>query len=172
MPPNEQRWLAYGSPDLAWTLDHSSAAHSIYFQMLGQHGFVALLLYLTLLFGALLSLSRIKKRALANKDTAWAASYANGIQVGLVGYMVSGAFLSSAYFDLAWLYFALTAILAREVIPVASRHYGLTPSFGGAASGQPAAAPGAAMAASGERNVGRSALKDEARGIAPRKSAT
>jgi len=28
---------------------------------------------------------------------------------------VSGAFLSSAYFDLAWLYYALTAILGREL---------------------------------------------------------
>jgi hypothetical protein len=29
--------------------------------------------------------------------------------------MVSGAFLSSAYFDLAWLYYAVTVILSREL---------------------------------------------------------
>jgi putative inorganic carbon (hco3(-)) transporter len=113
--PNEARWLSYGSDKYKWALQHSSAAHSIYFQILGQHGYVALLLFLALLFGTLKNLSQIKRAALTNTHTTWVTGYASGLQVGLVGYMTSGAFLNSAYFDLAWLYYALTAILAREV---------------------------------------------------------
>ncbi len=132
--PDEARWLRYGSEEYTWALQHSSSAHSIYFQMLGQHGFVALLFFLILLFGTLLSLNQIKKQAMTNADSTWVAAYASSLQVGLIGYMVSGAFLSSAYFDLAWLYFALTAILAREVKPVLDHRYGMKPGFRGASS--------------------------------------
>lgn len=120
---DQARWLSYGSEKYTWALEHSSAAHSIYFQVLGQHGFIALFLFLTLLFGSLWSLNRTKQRASLRVEDKWVGSYASGLQVGLIGYMVSGAFLSSAYFDLAWLYFALTAILAREVAPDTKPQY-------------------------------------------------
>lgn len=112
--PDEERWLSYASDRYAWALEHSSSAHSIYFQVLGQHGFLALGLFLFLLFGTLLSLQRTKRLTERNSETSWMANYASGLQVGLIGYMVSGAFLSSAYFDLLYLYIALSAILSRE----------------------------------------------------------
>jgi putative inorganic carbon (HCO3(-)) transporter len=114
---NDQRWLDYGDRKYDWAINHSSAAHSIYFQVLGQHGFVAFFLFLAVLIGSQLQLHKIRKRASAMPGKAWIASYATALQIGLVGYMVSGAFLSSAYFDLAYLYFALTAILLRELAP-------------------------------------------------------
>jgi putative inorganic carbon (HCO3(-)) transporter len=113
--PDETRWLQYTSEKYSWALTHSSSAHSIYFQILGQHGFLALGLFLVLLFGTLLSLQRTKRRTEGNPETSWIANYASGLQVGLAGYMVTGAFLSSAYFDLLYLYIALSAILGREV---------------------------------------------------------
>jgi putative inorganic carbon (HCO3(-)) transporter len=166
--PDDSRWLSYTSDKYRWALDQrTSAAHSIYFQMLGQHGFVALFLFLTLCFGALMNLRRIKKKALANKDTAWVADYATGIQAGLVGYMVSGAFLNSAYFDLAWLYFAMTAILQREVILV-SNPRSLQPSLGTARGKPVAASRRGAPSASGQTGVRRNALAPSGR--APLKS--
>lgn len=128
--PDDDRWLSYSSEKYHWALKRSSSAHSIYFQMLGQHGYVAFILFLWLLFGTLLSLNRSKKLALAKKETAWLASYAGGLQIGVVGYMISGAFLSSAYFDLAWLYFALGAIFAREVRQRVETGYGARVPFG------------------------------------------
>lgn len=109
------KWIAYGSEKYMWALDRPHAAHSIYFQVLGQHGFVAFGLFLAVLFGTALSLGRLRARANAHPSLSWVSSYATGLQIGLVGYMVSGAFLSSAYFDLAFLYYALAAILWREV---------------------------------------------------------
>jgi probable O-glycosylation ligase (exosortase A-associated) len=112
---DDSRWLQYASAEYFWALQRASAAHSIYFQVLGQHGFVALGLYLMLLVGTLLSLQRTKRLAEKKPDTSWIGTYASGLQMGMAGYMVSGAFLNSAYFDLALLYIAFSAILSREV---------------------------------------------------------
>lgn len=122
-----EKWFSYANQKYMWAIGRSSAAHSIYFQVLGQHGFVALILFIALLISTMRSLGRTKKIAAANVDTAWLASYASAIQVALTGYMVAGAFLSSAYFDLAWLFFALSAILAREVAPASKDRYSQMP---------------------------------------------
>jgi probable O-glycosylation ligase (exosortase A-associated) len=113
------RWLDYGSEEyrkfmIAANKD-SAAAHSIYFQVLGQHGFVAFFIYCTLLASVCLTLLRVRAKGRESPETTWTSTYATGLLIGLFGYLVSGAFLSSAYFDLAWLYFALAAVLMREL---------------------------------------------------------
>src|SRR5439155_12011300 len=119
--PDEQRWLDYGDRKYDWAIKVSSAAHSIYFQVLGQHGFVAFALFIALLVSAQLRLLRLRRAASVRSDAAWIGSAATALQIGLVGYMVSGAFLSSAYFDLAYLYYAMGAVLSRELTtPAAS----------------------------------------------------
>ncbi len=77
------------------------AAHSIYFQILGEHGFVGLGIFL--LFWALTW--RTATWVIKNAGTAelsWAGRLASMAQVSLVGYFVGGAFLSLAYFDLPY----------------------------------------------------------------------
>jgi putative inorganic carbon (HCO3(-)) transporter len=76
------------------------AAHSIYFQVLGEHGFVGLALFLLLLVFAWRTGTRVVKLCSNDPDRAWAADLARMAQVSLVGYAISGAFLSLAYFDL------------------------------------------------------------------------
>ena len=76
------------------------AAHSIYFQVLGEHGFFGLALYLSFWFFTWRSATWLRKNAVLSPDTRWAADLAAMIQVGLVGYFVGGAFLSLSYFDL------------------------------------------------------------------------
>ena len=114
---DDGRWLEYGSDEYRKFMiakgSNSAAAHSIYFQILGQHGFVAFFIYLWLLVSVHLTLLRIRAISRRSADTVWIGTYATGLLVGLLGYVVSGSFLSSAYFDLAWLYFALGAVLLR-----------------------------------------------------------
>lgn len=78
------------------------AAHSIYFQILGEHGFVGLGLFL--LFWALTwrAASWVVRNAPRDPETAWAGRLSAMVQVSLVGYFVGGAFLSLAYFDLPY----------------------------------------------------------------------
>jgi probable O-glycosylation ligase (exosortase A-associated) len=83
-------------------------AHSIYFQVLGEHGFVGLFLFLSLLAAAFATGQRVIRRARDHPDLEWARDLAAMVQVSLIGYMVGGAFLGLAYFDL---YYHLVAIL-------------------------------------------------------------
>lgn len=75
-------------------------AHSIYFEVLGEHGFVGLALFLGLGLMTWYSGSWIIKRAKDIVELTWARDLASMLQVSMVGYAVSGAFLGLAYFDL------------------------------------------------------------------------
>lgn len=77
-------------------------AHSIYFSVLGEHGYVGLILFLLVWWLAFRTAGRIRKEALGRDETQWAYHLAGMCQVSLVGYAVGGAFLSLAYFDLPY----------------------------------------------------------------------
>ena len=92
-----------------WLAGHtSSGPHSIYFQVLAEQGFVGLGVFLGLLTSCVISARRLQKRVARNPAVSWIASYAQMVELGILAYMVSGAFLGRAYFDL---YFQLVAIL-------------------------------------------------------------
>jgi len=78
------------------------AAHSIYFQMLGEHGFVGLFLFLLLWLLVWRDASWIDRRARALEGWQWASDLARMVQVALVGYAVGGAFLNLAYYDVPY----------------------------------------------------------------------
>jgi len=83
-------------------------AHSIYFEILAEHGFVGLALFLALGLLAIKTGTWIIRHTKQQEDLKWACDLAKMTQVGLVGYAVGGAFLGRAYFDL---YYHLIAIL-------------------------------------------------------------
>ncbi len=91
----------------------SLGPHSIYFQVLAEHGFPGLLLFLSLLGFSFFSCRKLQRRFGAYSETpnVWIEAYANAIQVGLVAYAVSGAFLGHAYFDLYYQLVATVIIL-------------------------------------------------------------
>lgn len=110
---DDATWLGYADFLGDWP-NRSRSAHSIYFQVLGEHGFVGFLLFVLLLFGTFLRLHRLAREE-NNPDTAWIGRYARAMQISLIPYMVSGAFLSLAYFDLFWTYVGISALLHREL---------------------------------------------------------
>jgi putative inorganic carbon (hco3(-)) transporter len=114
---SDEQWLSYanflvadGDPEI----NYARSAHSSYFQVLGSHGFLALALFIALLASLLLRLQVLKGRAEDLSGGEHIATYASGLQLALVGFCVSGAFINAAYFDLLYLYIALTAVLWRE----------------------------------------------------------
>ncbi|MFN4343282.1 MAG: putative O-glycosylation ligase, exosortase A system-associated [Azonexus sp.] len=78
------------------------AAHSIYFQVLGNHGFVGLGLFLTLWWLTWQSAGWLVKNSPRQAETEWCRDLGAMAQVSLAGYAVGGAFLSLAYFDLPY----------------------------------------------------------------------
>jgi probable O-glycosylation ligase (exosortase A-associated) len=101
-------------------------AHSIYFQMLGEHGFVGLALFLLLWILAWRDASWITRQSGSHKELEWASDLARMIQVSLVGYFVGGAFLQLAYYDVPYnllVALVLTRILVEKAIKnVDQRH--------------------------------------------------
>lgn len=98
------------------------SAHSIYFHMLGEHGFVGLFIYLMLWISTWISAGWLRKNAAVNPETAWCAQLGAMIQVSLVGFAVGGAFLSLAYFDLPYNLMALTVAAQYWVRSGAWKH--------------------------------------------------
>jgi len=85
--------------------------HSIYFDTLGEHGFVGLYLYLLLFSCAIITTQDIKKLTKGHEEAAWAYDLAQMLQFSLVGFAVAGAFLSLTIFDLYYHILALTMML-------------------------------------------------------------
>jgi probable O-glycosylation ligase (exosortase A-associated) len=95
--------------------DDVHASHSIYFEVLGEHGFVGLGLFLMLGLMAWRTASWVIGRARRDREKRWAADLAAMVQVSFVGYASAGAFLGLAYFDYYYTLVALV-ILCKTVL--------------------------------------------------------
>jgi putative inorganic carbon (HCO3(-)) transporter len=101
---------AFQSPG---SLTSGKAAHSIYFEVLGDTGFVGLALYLLMVAAAGLNTSRVLAATAGRADLLWANQLARMMQVAMVAMLVGGAALSMAYYDGFLVLFALTAALLQ-----------------------------------------------------------
>src|SRR5581483_4922832 len=90
-------------------------AHSSYFEMLGEQGFVAFGLYVMLLLYCLITTTRLKWTIRRNSGLQWARDYPDMLQVSMLAYMLGGAFLGRAYFDLFYHIIAAIVILGQLV---------------------------------------------------------
>jgi len=84
------------------------AAHSIYFEVMGDTGFIGFFLYLALFINA----SRIHKKILKlakkqGSSTQWAVDLSNSLGYSMVAFLVGGSLVSAAYFDIPFVLIAL-----------------------------------------------------------------
>ncbi|MBF0194426.1 MAG: putative O-glycosylation ligase, exosortase A system-associated [Magnetococcales bacterium] len=87
------------------------AAHSIYFQVLGEHGFVGFGIWLFMHLSAFRTRNWIMKRTRRIPELNWAHELARFIGISMMGYYASGTFLGLAYFDLPLHYISVLVIL-------------------------------------------------------------
>lgn len=88
------------------------AAHSIYFQILGEHGYVGLALFLSIGLFAWSCARRIIRASGSKPEHAWFASLARAMQVSLVGYAVGGAFINIGYWEIP--YYEVIALMVAD----------------------------------------------------------
>ncbi len=86
----------------------TSDAHSIYFEVMGEHGFIGFAMFMLLGWFTWHTGNRIRRQARGSVETKWVADLAAMVQVSMIGYAIAGAFLGLAYFDL---YYTLIAIM-------------------------------------------------------------
>ena len=89
------------------------AAHSIYFMVLGEHGFIGLFLFLLLWFFVWRSAGRLRIQGKELPQTQWLSHLGAMCQVSLAGYAVGGAFLSLSYYDLPYNLLVLVVLGCR-----------------------------------------------------------
>ena len=95
--------------------DHVIAAHSIYFQVLGNHGFGGLFLYLAMWIATYRTAGWLRVHAKGIPQARWTADLGAMVQVGLVGFAAGGAFLSLSYFDLPYNMMVMVVLARRWV---------------------------------------------------------
>jgi putative inorganic carbon (hco3(-)) transporter len=76
--------------------------HSIYFEVMGEHGFIGFGMFILLAVLTWLRANQVIRECKNDPQRKWAADLAAMIQVSLVGYGAGGAFLGLAYFDLTY----------------------------------------------------------------------
>jgi probable O-glycosylation ligase (exosortase A-associated) len=89
------------------------AAHSIYFMVLGEQGFVGLILFLTLFTMVWFTAGGLRTRGLKQPQTQWLSDLGGMLQVSLAGYAVGGAFLSLSYWDFPYNLLVLAVVGKR-----------------------------------------------------------
>lgn len=102
------------------------AAHNIYFQVLGDHGFVGLFIFL--MFLGLALLHNINNAHFGKQhDVMWFRQLAGALTLSMVGFGITGANVSLAYFDLLYAVLGIIAVMSlrrREfLVPAHSRIY-------------------------------------------------
>lgn len=107
---------------------NARAAHSIWLETLGEHGFVVFALWLGVLAAGMVYSLRLVRRARGRPDLRWAYDLARMAQVSTVAYAAGGTFLSLQYWDVQWTLMAAlaaayrlaTATVREEVRPAAA----------------------------------------------------
>lgn len=87
------------------------AAHSIYFQVLGEQGVIGLALYLLIIASTFLNFRAVKRNVKGVPDFLWASDLADMMQLSFMGFCVCGAALPIDFFDLFFLWAMLSASL-------------------------------------------------------------
>ena len=90
-------------------------SHSVYFEVLGDHGFIGFAIFMLLGLMTWRTASWVTARAHRDREKRWLADLASMIQVALVGYGSAGAFLGLAYFDYYYTLIALV-VLCKTVL--------------------------------------------------------
>lgn len=99
---------------------HARAAHSVYFQVLGDHGFGGLGIYLAILAVAFFKTGSIARRARLTDARGWLPLLATMLQLSIFSFAVGGSALSFAYFDLIFAIFGLVVILEKRLLATAT----------------------------------------------------
>lgn len=93
------------------------AAHSIYFQVLGDHGFVGVGMYTAILILSFLKARSVARQARQRGAPDWLRTLATMLQLSIFIFAVGAGALSFAYFDMIFALIALVIVLEKRILP-------------------------------------------------------
>jgi probable O-glycosylation ligase (exosortase A-associated) len=87
--------------------------HSSYVEMFSEHGFIAFGLWLSLILGTIISLTKLPKQTRNIDGMEWVANYCFMLRASLICYMLGTAFLGLSYWDLLY-HLIFIAVLVKK----------------------------------------------------------
>ena len=101
---------------------YRKAAHSNYFQVLGQHGYIGLILYVFLCAGAFFYCGGIISKTKNRPELYWARDLAFMLRCAIVGYLIGGITKNHAFFEMFYMELTMLvitgAIVNRELAKI------------------------------------------------------
>ena len=96
-------------------VEFGRAYQSIYFEMLGAHGWLGLALFLGVTSHSFIGLRRLARRTRTIPHLVWCADLSDALQAGMVVFATAGAFVDIAFQPEIW-YFIALSISLREYV--------------------------------------------------------
>jgi putative inorganic carbon (hco3(-)) transporter len=124
----------------------SRAFQSIYFEMLGEHGWLGLALFLGIVIWTFRGLRRLARRTREIPHLAWCADLSDALQAGMVAFLAGGAFVDILFQPELWYFMAMSVSLSEYVRRVEQQ---AAPAAGWRARALPVATATAVPAAGG-----------------------
>ena len=100
------------APDPRWP---PQVPHSIYFQALGEHGYVGLMFFLWLYFLFWRYAAKLIRMTRGRPQLEWAYHFGLMTQVSIIPFLVGGAFLSLILFDVPYYLVMILIVIHRLV---------------------------------------------------------
>jgi probable O-glycosylation ligase (exosortase A-associated) len=98
------------------------AVHSIWFEVIGEHGFITFGVWLSIIVAGFICARRIVQQAKDIPDLQWCVSLAKMTQVSTAAYCVGGSFLSLCYWDYYFTIVVMVSAVYEHVkVEVANR---------------------------------------------------
>ncbi len=99
------------------TPTYAAAAHSIYFEVLGDMGFVGLALFVPIMLSVFFDAAKLKWYARKfGPQVHWASDMTAMISVAMVAYLVGGASISAAYTELPYVIVTLSFVVRQIIV--------------------------------------------------------
>jgi putative inorganic carbon (hco3(-)) transporter len=99
--------------------------HSAYVEALAEHGFVGLLLWLSLLYGTIWSLTRLPRLTRHIPEMKWVSNYSYMLRASLVAYAAGSLFLGITYWDLLYHLIFIAVLVKKFALEELAEHEGV-----------------------------------------------
>jgi len=99
------RYVTYDSTGIDW--------HNAYIEIMAEHGFIAFAIWLSLLIGSMISLSRLAWLAKQGPGLVWIRNYSIMLQASLLAYAAGAMFLGLTYWDILYHLIIITVLLKQ-----------------------------------------------------------
>ena len=102
-------------PEGGETVRFGVAFHNVYFEMLGEHGWIGLACFLLLMVLSLQAFQGVIRRTRHHPELAWCNDLARALQISLLAMMACGSFIGVAFQPTLWNLFG-SAVCLREYV--------------------------------------------------------